>query len=70
MFDWVCRNRDVFLMNYIEIGNTYKSAKTLQEEHNHFTLNSMVSLISVLYSVIIDQVNFFYNIIIYGNCVK
>lgn len=43
MYDWVCRNRDVFLMNYIEIGETYQAAKDLQEEHNHFTFNSMVS---------------------------
>lgn len=43
MYDWVCRNRDVFLMNYIEIGETYKAAKDLQEEHSHFTFNCMVS---------------------------
>lgn len=45
MYDWVCRNRDVFLMNYIEIGETYQAAKDLQEEHNHFTFNSMVKLL-------------------------
>lgn len=49
MFDWVCRNRDVFLMNYIEIGDTYKVAKTLQEEHNHFTINSMVNIFLVTF---------------------
>ena len=31
-------------MNYIEIGETYQAAKDLQEEHNHFTFNSMVGL--------------------------
>ncbi|RZF38922.1 hypothetical protein LSTR_LSTR005169, partial [Laodelphax striatellus] len=41
MFDWICHNRDVFLMNYVEIGNSYKLAKDLQEEHNHFTMSSM-----------------------------
>ncbi|XP_049828356.1 kalirin isoform X4 [Schistocerca gregaria] len=41
MFDWICHNRDVFLMNYVEIGHSYKVAKELQEEHNHFTMSSM-----------------------------
>lgn len=51
MTEWVCRNRDVFLMNYIEIGDTYKAAKTLQEEHNHFTMNSMVCSFFLLESI-------------------
>ncbi|XP_052122184.1 kalirin isoform X6 [Frankliniella occidentalis] len=41
MLDWICRNRDVFLMNYVEIGRSYKLAKKLQEEHSHFTMSSM-----------------------------
>ncbi|KAK7792817.1 hypothetical protein R5R35_000762 [Gryllus longicercus] len=41
MFDWICHNRDVFLMNYVEIGHSYQVAKELQEEHNHFTMSSM-----------------------------
>ncbi|XP_075229474.1 trio Rho guanine nucleotide exchange factor isoform X4 [Lycorma delicatula] len=41
MFDWICHNRDVFLMNYVEIGHSYQLAKELQEEHNHFTMSSM-----------------------------
>ncbi|XP_073973142.1 trio Rho guanine nucleotide exchange factor isoform X3 [Rhodnius prolixus] len=41
MFDWICHNRDVFLMNYVEIGHSYNLAKELQEEHNHFTMSSM-----------------------------
>ncbi|KAK3932143.1 Triple functional domain protein [Frankliniella fusca] len=41
MLDWICRNRDVFLLNYVEIGRTYKIAKKLQEEHSHFTMSSM-----------------------------
>ncbi|KDR16954.1 Triple functional domain protein, partial [Zootermopsis nevadensis] len=40
MFDWICHNRDVFLMNYVEIGHSYQVAKELQEEHNHFTMSS------------------------------
>lgn len=42
MLDWICHNRDIFLMNYVEIGRTYKLAKQLQEEHSHFTMSSMV----------------------------
>ncbi|XP_024083955.1 triple functional domain protein isoform X2 [Cimex lectularius] len=41
MFDWICHNRDVFLMNYVEIGHSYNLAKELQDEHNHFTMSSM-----------------------------
>lgn len=41
MFDWICHNRDVFLLNYVEIGHTYQLAKQLQEEHRHFTMSSM-----------------------------
>ena len=42
MLDWICHNRDIFLMNYVEIGRSYKLAKQLQEEHSHFTMSSMV----------------------------
>lgn len=42
MFDWICHNRDVFLMSYVEIGHSYQLAKDIQEEHNHFTMSSMV----------------------------
>ncbi|XP_045464356.1 kalirin isoform X2 [Harmonia axyridis] len=41
MFDWICHNRDVFLVNYVEIGHTYQLAKQFQEEHQHFTMSSM-----------------------------
>ncbi|KAF7284894.1 hypothetical protein GWI33_021419 [Rhynchophorus ferrugineus] len=41
MFDWICHNRDIFLMNYVEIGHTYQLAKQLQEDHQHFTMSSM-----------------------------
>ncbi|XP_071053767.1 triple functional domain protein isoform X4 [Onthophagus taurus] len=41
MFDWICHNREVFLVNYVEIGHTYQLAKQLQEEHQHFTMSSM-----------------------------
>uniref|UniRef100_A0A8D8Y3N1 Triple functional domain protein n=2 Tax=Cacopsylla melanoneura TaxID=428564 RepID=A0A8D8Y3N1_9HEMI len=41
MFDWICHNRDMFLTTYVEIGHCYQVAKTLQDEHNHFTMSSM-----------------------------
>ncbi|XP_026680384.1 triple functional domain protein-like [Diaphorina citri] len=41
MFDWICHNRDMFLTSYVEIGHCYQVAKTLQDEHNHFTMSSM-----------------------------
>ncbi|XP_046675322.1 triple functional domain protein isoform X5 [Homalodisca vitripennis] len=47
MFDWICHNRDVFLMNYVEIGHSYQLAKELQEEHNHFTMSSMSVYVNI-----------------------
>lgn len=43
MFEWIYHNRDLFLASYVEIGNSFDSAKTLQEDHNRFTMASMVS---------------------------
>ncbi|XP_059472379.1 kalirin isoform X2 [Neocloeon triangulifer] len=47
MLDWICRNREVFLSNYVEIGHSYQLAQQLQEEHNHFTANSMNAFINI-----------------------
>jgi triple functional domain protein len=41
MFDWILHNRDVFHETYVEIGNSYSSAKNLQEEHQKFAVTSM-----------------------------
>lgn len=41
MFDWILHNRDVFQDTYVEIGNDYRMAKSLSEEHKRFTLTSM-----------------------------
>lgn len=41
MFDWICHNRDLFLLNYVEIGHSYQLAKQLQEEHQRFSMSSM-----------------------------
>lgn len=46
MFDWIYHNRDLFLVSYVDIGLTYQEAKDLQEEHNHFTMSSMVRVIN------------------------
>lgn len=41
MFDWIYHNRDMFLISYVDIGQSFQEAKDLQEEHNHFTMSSM-----------------------------
>lgn len=41
MFDWILHNRDVFQMSYVEIGHNYSLAKSLQDEHQKFTVASM-----------------------------
>ncbi|XP_044587517.1 kalirin isoform X2 [Cotesia glomerata] len=41
MFEWICRHREIFLANYVEIGRSFQLAKNLQEEHKHFTMSSM-----------------------------
>uniref|UniRef100_A0A336L0L3 CSON003029 protein n=1 Tax=Culicoides sonorensis TaxID=179676 RepID=A0A336L0L3_CULSO len=41
MFDWILHNRDVFQDTYVEIGNDYRIAKSLQEEHQRFNMTSM-----------------------------
>lgn len=51
MFDWICHNRDVFLMSYVEIGHSYQLAKDIQEEHNHFTMSSMVQFNNCLIKI-------------------
>jgi len=43
MMEWICHNRDVFLMNYVQIGHCYQVAKQLEEEHSCFTVSSMVN---------------------------
>ena len=40
MFDWIYHNRDVFLTNYVEIGQSFSTSKKLQDDHNHFTMSS------------------------------
>lgn len=42
MMEWICHNRDVFLMSYVQIGHSYQLAKELEDEHSHFSVSSMV----------------------------
>ncbi|CAL8342306.1 unnamed protein product [Arctogadus glacialis] len=44
MFDWVSHNKEVFLQNHTEIGVGYQHAVELLTQHNHFSMNSMVSI--------------------------
>nr|XP_006819273.1 PREDICTED: kalirin-like [Saccoglossus kowalevskii] len=41
MFDWISHNRELFLVNYTEIGHSTPVARELQEEHKNFTSLSM-----------------------------
>lgn len=43
MFDWISHNKEVFLQSHTEIGRSYQHAVELQTQHNHFTMNSMVT---------------------------
>ena len=42
MFDWISKNRDYFLENYTEIGDSYPSSYELQQQHGQFSKNAMV----------------------------
>ncbi|XP_070570002.1 kalirin-like isoform X4 [Ptychodera flava] len=41
MFDWIGHNRELFLVNYTEIGNTSFVAQELQQGHKNFKSQSM-----------------------------
>lgn len=43
MFDWISHNKELFLQSHTEIGRSYQHAVELQTQHNHFTMNSMVT---------------------------
>ena len=42
MFDWIFSNKESFLVNYVDIGHSYVTAKKLQDEHSVRTHNSNV----------------------------
>ena len=41
MFDWIRKNRDLFLTNYTQIGRNSQEAKEIQDEHSHFSSAAM-----------------------------
>ncbi|KAJ8320620.1 hypothetical protein KUTeg_002207 [Tegillarca granosa] len=43
MFEWISHNRDLFLVNYTEIGNSHQMAVELETEHSQFA-NSAVNV--------------------------
>ncbi len=43
MFEWISHNRDLFLVNYTEIGDSQKLAVELSTEHQGFAAHAMVS---------------------------
>ena len=43
MFNWICHNRDMFLVNYTEIGMSQKFAVELENEHSQFANSAVVS---------------------------
>ena len=42
MFNWICHNRDMFLVNYTEIGMSQKFAVELENEHSQFANSAVV----------------------------
>lgn len=48
MFDWISHNKELFLQSHTEIGRSYQHAVELQTQHNHFTMNSMVTTVLAL----------------------
>ena len=42
MFEWIGHNRDLFLINYTQIGSSLKMSTELQTEHAAFAMNAMV----------------------------
>lgn len=47
MFEWISHNRDMFLINYTEIGPTHQMALDLDQEHSQFAASAMVSHIVI-----------------------
>ena len=43
MFEWISHNRDLFLVNYTEIGTCHRMAVELESEHCQFATSAEVS---------------------------
>ena len=59
MFEWIGHNRELFLVNYTDIGTGYNVAEELQNEHSQFTMNSMVRS-PLLYFVCLNWIESLY----------
>lgn len=44
MFEWISHNRDLFLVNYTEIGTCHQMAVELESEHCQFATSAEVKL--------------------------
>lgn len=44
MFEWISHNRDLFLVNYTEIGTCHQMAVELESEHCQFATSAEVCL--------------------------
>ena len=49
MFNWICHNRDMFLVNYTEIGMSQKFAVELENEHSQFANSAVVRTLITFY---------------------
>lgn len=49
MFDWIANNRDLFLVNYTEIGNSHQMAVELNSEHTQFANSAVVCICYLLW---------------------
>ena len=41
MLEWIERNKDAFLVNYTQIGDSFLGASNLQGDHSRFAMNAM-----------------------------
>ena len=51
MFDWISHNRDLFLVNYTEVGTTHQFAVELENEHSQFATSAVVRFTLNLHSL-------------------
>ena len=54
MFNWIYHNRDMFLVNYTEIGMSHQFAIELENEHSQFANSAVVSYIETCLNTTYD----------------
>jgi hypothetical protein len=47
MFEWISHNRDLFLVNYTEIGTCHQMAVELESEHCQFATSAEVGVVII-----------------------